>query len=150
MSRDQVFIRGRWKGLYAPDADDIAEMAEEALAIIPDPLRSQLQNVLISVEEFPDDEIIEAMGLDTPFDLLGLYQGVSLDQKSTFDLPDEPDMVLLFRRPILDFWCESDDPLDAVVRHVLIHEIGHHFGFSDEDMEEIEQTVEGGVSSTRH
>ena len=141
MSRDQVFIRGRWKGLYAPDADDIAEMAEEALTIIPDPLRSQLQNVIISVEEFPDDEIIGAMKLETPFDLLGLYQGVSLDQKSSFDPPLEPDMVILYRRPILDYWCESDDSLDAVVRHVLIHEIGHHFGLSDEDMERIEASA---------
>ena len=142
MSRDQVFIRGRWKGLYAPDADDIAEMAEEALTIIPDPLRSQLQNVIISVEEFPDDEIIGAMKLETPFDLLGLYQGVSLDQKSSFDPPLEPDMVILYRRPILDYWCESDDSLDAVVRHVLIHEIGHHFGLSDQDMERIEAAAD--------
>ena len=150
MSRDQVFISGRWKGLFAPDCDDIAEMAEEALTVIPEPLRSRLQNVLISVEEFPDDEIIAAMGLESPFDLLGLYQGISPDQKSKFDLMDDPDLVLLFRRPILDYWCESEDSLDAVVRHVLVHEIGHHFGFSDEDIAEMEQEVSNETSRTRH
>ena len=84
-----------------------------------------------------DDETLDDLGLDTPFDLLGLYRGVSLDKKEGA-LIDDVDMVFLYRRPILDYWCETGEPLARIVTHVLIHEIGHHFGFSDADMEAIE------------
>ncbi len=93
---------------------------------------------MISVEEFPDEETEEAMGLDSPFDILGLYRGVALPHKSVSDPRPNVDMIFLYRRPILDYWCETGEDLDRLVRHVLIHEIGHHFGFSDEDMERIE------------
>ena len=127
------------KGQRAPSAREIEVLAEAALAAIPETLRRQLGPLVIRVEDFPDEETEAAMELESPFDLLGLYHGVALPHKSVTSTRVEPDMVFLYRRPILDYWCENDDTLDAVVRHVLIHEIGHHFGFSDEDMERIEE-----------
>jgi predicted Zn-dependent protease with MMP-like domain len=120
-----------------PSLADIEELAQRALATIPHQLKRHLGPLVIQVEEFPDEETEEAMGLDSPFDILGLYRGVSLPHKSVSDPRPNLDMVFLYRRPILDFWCESGEDLAALVRHVLIHEIGHHFGFSDEDMERI-------------
>jgi predicted Zn-dependent protease with MMP-like domain len=129
-------------GRRAPSLREIETLAEEALATIPDALRRQIEPLVIRVEEFPDEETEEAMELDSPFDLLGLYRGVAMPLKSVTSTRAEPDMVFLYRRPILDYWCENDDTLEAVVRHVLIHEIGHHLGFSDEDMERIEEAEE--------
>jgi predicted Zn-dependent protease with MMP-like domain len=126
----------------APSLADIEVLAYEALAIIPDELRRHVVDVIIRVEDFPDDEIATEMELESPFDLLGLYTGVSLDHKSISDPSGTPDMIFLYRRPILDYWCESGETLAHIVRHVLIHEIGHHFGFSDEDMERIEQDAD--------
>ena len=100
--------------------------------------RRMVADVVIRVEEFPDDDVIKEMALPSPFDLLGLYQGVSLDLKSMMNTPEQVDIILLYRRPLLDYWCESGDRLAHLVRHVLIHEIGHHFGFSDAEMEAIE------------
>ena len=94
--------------------------------------------MVIRVEDFPDDETLEDMECETPFDLLGLYRGVDLSRKSVLDTPEDLDLVFLYRRPILDYWCEVGEDLTHVVRHVLIHEIGHHFGLSDDDMERIE------------
>jgi predicted Zn-dependent protease with MMP-like domain len=92
------------------------------------------------VQEFCDEEIEAKMGLESPFDLLGLYHGVSLDRKSVAASASDLDIIFLYRRPILDYWCETGEDLAHVVRHVLIHEIGHHFGFSDEDMDRIENS----------
>ena len=113
-------------------------MAGRALALIPQEMRDLVRNVPILVQDFPDPEIEDEMDLDSPFDLLGLYSGTALTHKSLLDMPTGPDMIFLYRRPILDYWCETGEDLESVVRHVLIHEIGHHFGFSDEDMERIE------------
>ena len=124
--------------LIAPTPGDIEALAGHALCLIPAHLKKYLGPVVIRVEDFPDQETEEAMGLDSPFDILGLYRGVALPQKSVSDPRPGIDMIFLYRRPILDYWCESGHDLAAVVRHVLIHEIGHHFGFSDEDMERIE------------
>ena len=124
--------------LTAPSAADIEALAHAMLTTIPAQLRAQLGGVVIRVEEFPDEEIQEEMELETPFDLLGLYHGVSLREKSVLDVTEELDMIFLYRRPLLDHWCEGEETLGHLVRHVLIHEIGHHFGFSDEDMEKIE------------
>jgi predicted Zn-dependent protease with MMP-like domain len=125
----------------APSLAEIEALAGRALAAIPRQLKQHLGPVVIRVEEFPDPETEEAMGLDSPFDLLGLYRGVALPLKSVSDPRAEVDMIFLYRRPILDFWCDSGEDLFAVVRHVLIHEIGHHFGFSDADMELIENSA---------
>src|SRR3954471_15145861 len=121
-----------------PSLADIEALAQGALAAIPPELRQHLGPVVIRVEEFPDRDTERAMGLDSPFDLLGLYRGVALPHKSVGDPHPGIDMIYLYRRPILDYWCESREYLFGIVRHVLIHEIGHHFGFSDEDMERIE------------
>jgi predicted Zn-dependent protease with MMP-like domain len=122
----------------APNLDEIEAIAREACAMIPAELRRHVRDVTIRVEEFPDEETEQEMGLETPFDLLGLYRGVSLRDKSILDAPQDLDMIFLYRRPILDYWCESGEDLSHLIRHVLIHEIGHHFGFSDDDMERIE------------
>ena len=121
-----------------PSAADIEVMATAALADIPDVLRRQVRGLAILVEEFPDRETEKAMGLDSPFDLLGLYQGVSLDNKEIGATPEDVDRIFLYRRPLLDYWCETGESLDAIVRNTLIHEIGHHFGLSDDDMERLE------------
>jgi predicted Zn-dependent protease with MMP-like domain len=121
-----------------PSLADLEELAQRALDTIPGQLKQHLGPVVIRVEEFPDEETEEAMGLDSPFDILGLYRGVALPHKSIADPRPDLDMVFLYRRPILDYWCETGEDLARVVRHVLIHEIGHHFGFSDDDMALIE------------
>jgi predicted Zn-dependent protease with MMP-like domain len=123
-----------------PSPAEIELLAERALGTIPLELKLQLGNVVIQVEEFPDEETEAAMDLESPFDILGLYRGVALPHKSVSDPRPNPDMIFLYRRPILDYWCESGEDLGHLVRHVLIHEIGHHFGFSDEDMERIESS----------
>jgi predicted Zn-dependent protease with MMP-like domain len=122
-----------------PSLADLEELARRALRTIPRGLKRHLGPVVIRVEEFPDEETEEAMGLDSPFDILGLYRGVALPHKSISDPRPDVDMVFLYRRPILDHWCETGEDLTCIVRHVLIHEIGHHFGFSDEDMARIEE-----------
>ena len=121
-----------------PALADIEELANRALGMIPRRLKRHLGAVVIRVEDFPDEETEEAMGLDSPFDILGLYRGVALPHKSVGDPRPDVNMIFLYRRPILDFWCETGEDLAHLVRHVLIHEIGHHFGFSDDDMERIE------------
>src|SRR6266436_9019384 len=121
-----------------PSLADIEELAQHALDTIPRRLKMHLGPVVIRVEEFPDEEVEEEMGLESPFDILGLYRGVALPLKSVLDVRPDADMIFLYRRPILDYWCETGEDLYRVVRHVLIHEIGHHFGFSDDDMDRIE------------
>jgi predicted Zn-dependent protease with MMP-like domain len=123
-----------------PSLADLEELAQRALDTIPGRLKQHLGPVVIRVEEFPNEEIEEEMGLESPFDILGLYHGVALPDKSVSDPRPGLDIVFLYRRPILDYWCESSEDLTRVVRHVLIHEIGHHFGFSDEDMARIEES----------
>ena len=125
-----------------PDLAEMDAIARDALATIPDELRRHLDGVVIRIEDFPDASTEREMGLDSPFDLLGLYRGVSLDRKSVTETPEDVDMIFLYRRPILDYWCETSEDLAHVVRHVMIHEIGHHFGFSDDDMQRIEERAE--------
>jgi len=121
-----------------PTLADVEAVAREAFAGIPPELRGYARSVVIRVEDFPDDDTLEELECETPFDLLGLYKGVNLARKSLADVRQGLDMIFLYRRPILDYWCESGEDLTHVVRHVLIHEIGHHFGLSDDDMERIE------------
>ena len=122
-----------------PSASEIELIADREYNRIPAALRGKVDPVMIQVVEFPSDEVREEMELESPYDLLGLYQGVSLDQSGVHDVREDIDMIFLYRRPLLDYWIETGDSLEAVVRHVLIHEIGHHFGLSDEDMERIEE-----------
>lgn len=122
-----------------PDLDDIEALARAALATIPEELASHLDNVVLRVDDFPDEDVEAEMELETPFDLLGLYRGVALTEKSVLASGGLPDMIFLYRRPLLDYWCESGEDLTRLIRHVLIHEIGHHFGFSDADMERLSE-----------
>ena len=121
-----------------PSAADIERIADREYRRIPAFLRDNVDPVMIRVVDFPSDEVQEEMELESPYELLGLYQGVSLDQSGVGDVREDVDMIFLYRRPLLDYWIETGDSLEDVVRHVLIHEIGHHFGLSDEDMERIE------------
>lgn len=131
------------KTTMPPSLDDIAAIGREEFHRIPAELRRHVGAVPIMVEEFPDEQTEIDMELETPFDLLGLYSGVALGRKSVMDTPSDVDMIFLYRRPILDYWCETGEDLGDIVRHVLIHEIGHHFGLSDEDMERIEEESDG-------
>ena len=125
-----------------PSLADIEDLSRAALATVPGRLAQHVEGVVIRVEDFPDEETEREMELESPFELLGLYRGIALGLKSVDHTPDDLDMIFLYRRPILDYWCETGEDLIHVVRHVLIHEIGHHFGLSDEDMERIEQEAE--------
>ncbi|MDE1148796.1 MAG: metallopeptidase family protein [Azospirillaceae bacterium] len=121
-----------------PTLEEIERLANDAITAIPPELRVHIGNVVVRVEEFPDEETEREMGLETPFDILGLYRGVSLPQRGVNDANHGPDMIFIYRRPLLDYWCETGEELGDLVLHVMIHEIGHHFGFSDDDMFGIE------------
>jgi len=125
-----------------PSIEDLEAIAEAAYAAIPRELTRHVDNVVIRVVDFPDEETMDEMGCETEFDLLGLYRGVDLSRKSTLDVVTNIDMIFLYRRALLDYWCETGEDLTHLVRHVLIHEIGHHFGLSDDDMERIEATAD--------
>ncbi len=127
----------------APDGlENFEALAGDAFRTIPGELAAHVTDVVIRIEEFTDDEICRHMGLQSPYDLLGLYHGLSLDLKSLSHTPESVDMIFLYRRPILAYCEDTGEDVGHAVRHVLIHEIGHHFGFSDEDMERIEQQAE--------
>jgi predicted Zn-dependent protease with MMP-like domain len=121
---------------------DIEAMAEQAYARLPQHFRSLCDGLVIRVEDFPSEDVVETMGLDSEFDLLGLFQGVGLPFRSEAAPAQMPNMIWLYRRPILDYWAENEDSLDEIVTHVLVHEIGHHFGLSDDDMEAIEANAD--------
>lgn len=128
-----------WKSATPPTLADFETMAASAWERIAPEFREVCGDLVIRVEDFALDEVLDELDIETPFDLMGLYQGLSLDKKSVLDAPREPDMVFLYRRAILDYWTESGEPLGEIITHVLVHEIGHHFGFSDDDMGEIEE-----------
>jgi predicted Zn-dependent protease with MMP-like domain len=127
-------------GLKAPSLEDIEMLAEAAYASLPSRFTRLCEGLVIRVEDFPADEILEEMECETEFDLLGLFRGQGLAQRDAMPQTGEtPNMIWLYRRPILDFWADGGDSLQEIVTHVLVHEIGHHFGLSDEDIEEIER-----------
>ncbi|MFN3076502.1 MAG: metallopeptidase family protein [Alphaproteobacteria bacterium] len=121
-----------------PSLADVDVLARRMLECLPEEMRRHVTGLVVQVDDFCEESVEESMGLESPFDLLGLYQGTAVPWKSVLDSGGVPDMIFLYRRPILDYWCECGEDLGRVIRHVLIHEIGHHFGFSDEDMERIE------------
>jgi acetylglutamate kinase len=121
-----------------PSLEDLLEMAEDALGAIPRELRDMVRGAAIIVEEVPEDEIVAELGLDSPWELTGLYRGTPLTRKSALDTPAEPDTILLYREPILLEWIETGEDLFKLVRNVLLHEIGHHFGLSDADIARLE------------
>ncbi len=132
-----------WRDAFSPSLEDIEQLARAAWDRLPSEFRGMCEDLVIRVDEFPTEEVLETMEAETPFDILGLYQGTSLDKKSVSDVAREPDMVFLYRRPLLDYWAENEESLGHLVTHVLVHEIGHHFGFSDADMESLEAAAQG-------
>lgn len=129
-----------WSRAGAPSLADIESLAHAAFDALPARFRKLCAGVVIRVEDFPDDDTLDTMGCGSEFELLGLFRGRGLTQGAHLaETGDEPNMVWLYRRPILDYWTEGEDTLAEIVTHVLVHEIGHHFGLSDADMEAIEQ-----------
>src|SRR5476651_808603 len=127
-----------WRGVAAPSLADIEALAAEAYARLPERFRGLCEGLVIQVDDFPTEEVLKHMNVDTEFDLLGLFQGLGLPFQSESSSGQLPNMIWLYRRPILDYWAEHEEALGAIVTHVLVHEIGHHFGLSDDDMAEIE------------
>jgi len=124
----------------APSAADIETIARRAMDRLPDPFASHLKAVVLLVEDFADDETLADLGIENPFDLTGIYEGLPISERSVEHSGTLPDRVRLFRRPILDEWAErGDETLEHLVSHVLIHEVGHHFGLSDADMHALEE-----------
>jgi len=128
-----------WRRATPPTLEDFAALAEAALAGLPAPFAKLAGEVVFRVQDFADDEVLDALGIDDPFELTGLYQGVDLTTRSVLDPNPSASMVFLYRRPILDEWADHGDiTLGELITHVLVHEIGHHFGLSDDDIEAIE------------
>jgi predicted Zn-dependent protease with MMP-like domain len=127
-----------WMTLKAPSLAELETMAHQTFERLPKRFRDLCGGVIIRVDDFPTDEVLDEMEAETEFDLLGLFQGTGLPQQSVQDIARLPNIVWLYRRPILDYWAEHEEALGDVVRHVLVHEIGHHFGLSDDDMADIE------------
>jgi predicted Zn-dependent protease with MMP-like domain len=127
----------------APSLEDLAELAELAFAALPEGFRRMAGEVVFRVDDFPPDEVLDELGIEDPFGLTGLYSGVSLADRSVFGGAPEPSRVFLYRRPILDEWAENGEvTLEELVTHVLVHEIGHHFGLSDPQIDAIEAAAE--------
>jgi predicted Zn-dependent protease with MMP-like domain len=130
-----------WSELKAPSLAEMEAMAHAVFERLPQTFRKLCEGIVIRVDDFATEEILDSMGIDSEFDLLGLFQGIGLPFQSHSDPSPMPNMIWLYRRPILDYWAEHDETIGHIVRHVLIHEIGHHFGLSDDDMERIEASV---------
>ena len=129
---------GKWQHATPPTLAVFEALAQLAWQKLPHSFRELAGDVIIRVEDFASEDLLDELGIEDPFDLTGLYQGISLDKQSVSEVQREPNMVFLYRRPILDEWADGDEELGHLVAHVLIHEIGHHFGFSDDDMEAVE------------
>ena len=131
-----------WQGRPAPSLAEIEALAHAAFDALPRPFREACRNLVIVVEDFPDEATLDEMRCESEFDLLGLFRGLGLAQAGGDEAAGLPNRIWLYRRPILDYWAEHEDALDAIVTHVLVHEIGHHLGHSDADLEAIEAGVE--------
>ena len=125
-----------------PSAEEIEAIARATLGRLPAPFADSLGDVVLLVQEFADDDTLQAMGIDDPFDLTGLYDGIPLTERSVEHSGTLPERIFLYRRAILDEWAGSDESLEHLVAHVLIHEVGHHFGLSDEDIHALEEAAE--------
>ena len=131
-----------WTELKAPSLAEMEVVAHDIFERLPARFRALCEGVIIRVDDFPTDEVLDEMQAESEFDLLGLFQGTGLPFRSNDDVARMPNMVWLYRRPILDYWAEHEEALGDIVRHVLIHEIGHHFGLSDADMTGIEANAD--------
>jgi predicted Zn-dependent protease with MMP-like domain len=128
-----------WRPLKAPSLEEMEVVAGEIFRRLPAKFRTMCEGLVIQVDDFATEEVLDLLGIESEFDLLGFFQGVGLPFRSESAPVQMPNMIWLYRRPILDYWAEHDETLGAIIAHVLVHEIGHHFGLSDEDMEAIEQ-----------
>ena len=126
--------------LIPPSLQDIVTLAERSLASIPERFTKHARRIAIVVEEMADDETLDAMGIESGYDLTGLYRGTPMHLASASQPSPEPDMILLYREPILLEWIETGEDLSRLVHNVLVHELAHHFGFSDADIEALEQS----------
>lgn len=136
------FDKSGFRSMVAPSLADVESLAGAAFDKLPGEFRRLCEGVLIRVEDFPDDETLDAANCESEFDLLGLFRGYGRAQSGAAPSTGQfPNMIWLYRRPILDYWAAHEETLEAIVTHVLVHEIGHHFGLSDEDMQQIEQTA---------
>lgn len=131
-----------WRSRLAPSLAEFETLAMEVFRGLPEKFRALCTDLVIQVEDFATDEVLDRMGIESPFDLLGLFQGIGLPFRSDAVSGAMPNMIWLYRRPIIDYWAEHEDSLGAVIAHVLVHEIGHHFGLSDADMEAIEEEAD--------
>ena len=136
-----------WWATKAPSLAELEALAAEVFQRLPKRFRELAADVIIRVDDFPTDEVLDEMGAETEFDLLGLFQGIGLPFRAESAPVQMPNMIWLYRRPILDYWAEHDETLGAIVKHVLVHEIGHHFGLSDADMAAIERSAEQSEQS---
>jgi len=125
-----------------PSADEMEMIARRALEALPEPFAGHLRDVVLLVEDFADEPTLAAMGIEEPFDLTGIYEGIPITERSVEHSGILPDRIRLFRRPILDEWAGGEDSLEHLVAHVLVHEVWHHFGLSDEDMHRLEEAME--------
>jgi predicted Zn-dependent protease with MMP-like domain len=125
-----------------PSAGEMEAIARRVLDSLPEPFAESLRDVVLLVEDFADEETLAAMDIEDPFDLTGIYEGIPVTERSVEHSGTMPDRVRLFRRPILDEWADGDDTLEHLVAHVLVHEVGHHFGLSDEAMHALEEAAE--------
>jgi predicted Zn-dependent protease with MMP-like domain len=130
-----------WRARKAPSLDALELLAREVFAGLPNGFRALCEDLVIRVDDFPTDEVLDHLDAESEFDLLGLFQGVGLPFRYQSAPVQMPNMIWLYRRPILDYWAEHDETLGAIVAHVLVHEIGHHFGLSDDDMHAIERSA---------
>jgi predicted Zn-dependent protease with MMP-like domain len=124
---------------HPPTADEIEAIARDALAALPEPFAAHLAHIVLQVDEYAEDELLKEMGIEHPLELTGIYEGIPIGQRSVDTSGSLPDRIRLFRQAILAEWCEEGEPFERLVRHILIHEVGHHFGFSDDDMHALEQ-----------
>jgi predicted Zn-dependent protease with MMP-like domain len=142
MMADLVSDPLTWRDAKAPSLAELEVLAVEVFRQLPKKFRDLCADVVVQVDDFPSDDVLEELQTESEFDLLGLFQGVGLPFRSENVSGQMPNMIWLYRRPILDYWAEHEETLGAIVRHVLIHEIGHHFGLSDADMAAIERAAE--------
>ncbi|MFB2551426.1 metallopeptidase family protein [Ensifer soli] len=138
----QMDQTGDWRERHAPTISTFESLVIEAYGNLPEEFRALANDLSIEVTDFPTDEVFEDMALETPFDLLGLFEGRGIGERFSMETGQLPNRITLYRRPIIDYWAENDETLGDIITHVLIHEIGHHFGLSDEDMERIEASAD--------
>ena len=138
----RIYETRAWRGQHSPSLQEMEILALEAYAHLPEDFRTLTGEIIIQIAEFPTDEIMDDLSLESPFDLLGLFEGRGIAERWNPQTGEGPNRITLYRRPILDYWAEHEETLGHIVRHVLIHEIGHHFGLDDDRIDAVEGEAE--------